>query len=96
MPGIKVVAACDIDKAKLDAWGAKYGIAELYVGHRRMGRSPCGISAGKVDSDIDLVLVGTGQAKNLFSENADHFVTHNHMIFASFLILRRKDVNYGK
>jgi predicted dehydrogenase len=29
MPGIKVVAACDIDQAKLDVWGAKYGITEL-------------------------------------------------------------------
>ena len=36
MPGIKVVAACDIDKAKLDAWGAKYGITDLYTDYRQL------------------------------------------------------------
>jgi len=36
MPGIKVVAACDMDKAKLDAWGAKYGINELYTDYRQL------------------------------------------------------------
>ena len=36
MPGIKVVAACDIDQAKLEAWGAKYGIPELYTDYPQL------------------------------------------------------------
>jgi predicted dehydrogenase len=34
VPGVTVVAACDIDKQKLDAWGAKYGVTNLYTDYR--------------------------------------------------------------
>ncbi len=36
IPNAKVVAACDIDKAKLEAWGEKYQIKELYTDYREM------------------------------------------------------------
>lgn len=36
MPGVKVIAGCDIDKDKLEAWGAKYGIAHLYLDYRKL------------------------------------------------------------
>jgi len=36
MPGVTVVAGCDIDKDKLEAWGAKYGITHLYTDYRQL------------------------------------------------------------
>ena len=36
MPGVKVVAGCDIDQQKLDEWGAKYGVTDLYTDYRKM------------------------------------------------------------
>lgn len=38
IPGVKVVAACDIDKKVLDAWGEKYGIPEdcRYTDYREL------------------------------------------------------------
>ena len=36
MPGIKVVAGCDIDKQKLDDWGVKYGVTDLYTDYRKL------------------------------------------------------------
>ena len=38
IPGTKVVAGCDIDQAKVRAWGERYGIPEedLYVDFREM------------------------------------------------------------
>lgn len=38
IPGAKVVAGCDIDEKKLQAWGEKYGIpqADLYTDFRKM------------------------------------------------------------
>jgi len=38
LPGVKVVAACDIDKPVLDAWCDKYGIAEKdrYTDYRKL------------------------------------------------------------
>ncbi len=36
MPGVKVVAGCDIDQAKLNAWGAKYGVDQLYTDYRQL------------------------------------------------------------
>ena len=38
IPGTKVVAGCDIDEAKVKAWGAEYGIPEenLYTDFRKM------------------------------------------------------------
>ena len=36
IPNAKVVAACDIDKQKLEAWGEKYQIQDLYTDFREM------------------------------------------------------------
>ncbi|MGI6254877.1 MAG: Gfo/Idh/MocA family protein [Acutalibacter sp.] len=36
IPNAKVVAACDIDKKKLEAWGGKYQIKDLYTDFREM------------------------------------------------------------
>lgn len=36
IPGVSVVAACDIDNDKLDAWGARYGINDLYTDYRQL------------------------------------------------------------
>ncbi len=36
IPNVKVVAACDIDKAKLDAWCARYGVADAYTDYREL------------------------------------------------------------
>ncbi len=36
IPNAKVVAACDIDKKKLEAWGEKYQIKDLYTDFREM------------------------------------------------------------
>lgn len=36
MPNVKVVAVAEIDKEKLEAWGAKYGITDLYTDYRKM------------------------------------------------------------
>jgi predicted dehydrogenase len=36
IPGVTVVAGCDIDKPKLEAWGAKYGITDLYTDYRQL------------------------------------------------------------
>lgn len=36
IPNVKVVAACDIDKRKLEAFGAQHGITELYTDYREL------------------------------------------------------------
>lgn len=36
IPNAKVVAACDIDKKKLEAWGEKYQIKDLYTDFREL------------------------------------------------------------
>ena len=36
MPEVTIVAGCDIDKDKLDAWGAKYGVEDLYTDYRQL------------------------------------------------------------
>ncbi len=36
MPNVKVVAACDIDKARLDAWCEQYHVANSYTDYREM------------------------------------------------------------
>ncbi len=36
MPNVKVVAACDIDREKLDAWCEKYGVENRYTDYREM------------------------------------------------------------
>lgn len=36
IPGFKVVAACDIDKDKLEKWGKEYQITQLYTDYRKM------------------------------------------------------------
>lgn len=36
IPNAKVVAACDIDKKKLEAWGEKYQVKDLYTDYREM------------------------------------------------------------
>jgi predicted dehydrogenase len=36
VPGVTLVAGCDIDKAKLETWGAQYGIKDLYTDFRQL------------------------------------------------------------
>lgn len=36
IPGFKVVAACDIDKKKLEKWGEAYKVADLYTDYREL------------------------------------------------------------
>ncbi len=36
IPNAKVVAACDIDKEKLEAWGEKYQVKDLYTDYREL------------------------------------------------------------
>lgn len=36
IPNAKVVAACDIDKKKLEAWGEKYQVKDLYTDYREL------------------------------------------------------------
>ena len=36
IPNAKVVAACDIDKKKLEAWGEKWGVKDLYTDYREL------------------------------------------------------------
>lgn len=34
VPGVTVVAGCDIDKEKLESWGARHGVKDLYTDYR--------------------------------------------------------------
>ena len=36
IPGVKIVAGCDIVETRLQDWGAKYNIADLYADYRQM------------------------------------------------------------
>jgi len=36
IPGVVIVAGCDIDEAKLRAWGERYHITDLYTDYRQM------------------------------------------------------------
>lgn len=36
MKNVKVVAACDIDKPRLEAWCAQYGVENMYTDYRKM------------------------------------------------------------
>ena len=36
IPNVKIVAACDINKPRLEAWGAKYNVTDLYTDFREM------------------------------------------------------------
>ena len=36
MDNVKVVAACDIDKPRLEAWCARYGVENMYTDYREM------------------------------------------------------------
>lgn len=36
IPNAKVVAACDLDRKKLEAWGEKYRVQELYTDYREL------------------------------------------------------------
>lgn len=36
IPGVTVVAGCDIDKDKLESWGARHGIKDLYTDYRQL------------------------------------------------------------
>lgn len=36
IPNAKIVAACDIDKTKLEAWGKQWGVEDLYTDYREM------------------------------------------------------------
>ena len=36
IPNAKVVAACDIDKKKLEAWGERYQVKDLYTDYREL------------------------------------------------------------
>jgi predicted dehydrogenase len=36
IPGVTVVAGCDIDQPKLEAWGARHGVTELYTDYRQL------------------------------------------------------------